>query len=129
MIALNSDGTYRARGSGTAYLTASWNGYTSSCRIDLVDSEDTVYLGLVSTITHPGEETPVVLNQNTRSELGEGAIVTWTVDNPSVVQLEISADGFGVTARSLNVGAAVITCTAVLPDGTSLYNYTNIIVI
>ena len=129
LISLNPDGTYRASGSGAGNLIASWRGYTTTCRIEVKDFGESLYLGLLSAISRDGEEIYVGLNDNTIAGLGEGATVAWTVSDPSIVRLEVDSDGYGVTACPQGIGGVYITCTATLADGSSLYNYCNIIAI
>lgn len=120
---------HTGRGVGTAYITASWNGYTARGRIDLVDPDDTIHVGLVSAPTAPGEETKIELSTSTVAKLGEGFTVSWTVDQPSVARIEVRPDGLGITAYSQSYGVAVITCTVALSDGTSRHTYINILVL
>ena len=125
-ITLSSDGSYHL-GLGSGRLFASWNGHTASCWIEGRESGEGLYIGLVSAISVDGEEIYVGLNDNTIAGLGEGATVTWTVSDPSIVRLVVDADGYGVTACPQGIGGVYITCTATLADGSSRYNYCSII--
>ena len=127
LILLNPDGTYRVSGSGAGNLIASWRGYTATARIEVEGPEGSLYLGLVSAVSRNGETVYLELNDNTIAGLGEGATVTWTVSDPSIVRLVVDADGYGVTACPQGIGGVYITCTATLADGSSIYNYCSII--
>lgn len=58
------------------------------------------------------------LYEETVFRFGDDFTTEWTVDDPSVVQIEPHEDGLGVKIYSLNYGAAVVTCTITWSDGT-----------
>ena len=119
LIQLNSDGTFSGLGQeGVATLTATWNGYTAHGTIYLVDTEDSFWGGLASTVSAPGRMVNCGLYEETVFRFGDDFTTEWTVDDPSVVQIEPHEDGLGVKIYSLNYGAAVVTCTITWSDGT-----------
>ena len=128
IIDLSSDGTYH-HGTGVGHITASWNGYTSTCLVETRDFDDTLYLGMTGAVIKQGSSVRFSLNENTIAKLGAGAAVSWVVQNPSLIRIEVDSDGYGVTVYGENIGSTYITCTAAKADGTSLYNYASVVVI
>ena len=117
---------------GTAYISASWNGYTTRSRIELIDLENSISLANISWYVSPGDSPRVTLYDYSVSRFGNDYTVDWTADDPSVVRLEptTTADGeYAVIAHCLDYGVAVITCTVTWSDGTVRQNYCTIGVI
>ena len=130
LINLNPDGSYEVLDSeGTAYITASWNGYTSRCRIEIVPFRDTISANMVTEATGPGRTSYISLYENSLSRFGDGYTISWSVDDPSVVKLEPDSSGLSATAYSLTFGNALITAAVTWPDGSVRQCYINITVV
>ena len=84
---------------------------------------------MTGAVIKQGSSVRFSLNENTIAKLGAGAAVSWVVQNPSLIRIEVDSDGYGVTVYGENIGSTYITCTAAKADGTSLYNYASVVVI
>lgn len=121
LATVSSSGEAWFSGSGTAYITASWNGYTAQTRVNLIPQDDQIWCSVIATSIELGGQRGTTLYKEIADRHGTGYTVEWSVDHPDILSLEpsVSAEGeHSVTFTALDYGQAVITCTATWPDGT-----------
>lgn len=118
---MSGSGRAQLSGSGTAYITASWNGYTAQAKVNIIPQEDQIWCSAIATSLDLGVRRSTTLYKDIADQHGTGYTVKWSVDHPSVLSLEptVNAEGeHSVFFTGLDYGQAVITCTATWPDGT-----------
>ena len=116
---------------GTGYLTASWDGYTTRCRVDVAAEDNAIKLGTSRAFLQPGGYVVIPLDDGSVSHFGADYTVEWTVDDPSVCSVEPCPPPYpevkyAAEVRCLDYGVAVVTCTVTWPDGTVRQNYVTI---
>lgn len=129
---VSSSGKASLTGSGTAYITASWNGYTAQAKFNLIPQEDQVWCSMTASNLVLGGRQSTSLYKSVADKFGTEYTVEWSVDNPDILSLEprVNAEGeHSVFFTGLNYGQAVITCTVTWPDGTVRQCYCCIYVI
>ena len=122
---------------GTGYITATWNGQTARCRVDLVNLGDGISLTPLGAVRCPGERSLVtLLDGSFASDFGEEYTVEWTVSDPAVIRLEPveTPDDFAYLGEHsaqltfLDYGVASVTCRVTWLDGTVRQAYSSYIV-
>ena len=111
---------------GTAYLTAQYQGKIARLTIRIMESKDKVGLSTLSTTMNVGETRSTILYIYDFSKFyGQDYTCTWSVDDPSIVSLEESTyDGDpSVRFTALKVGDAKITCRVTGADGSIAEEY------
>lgn len=132
LATVSSSGEAKLTGSGTAYITASWNGYTAQAKFNIIPQEDQVWCSMTASNLVLGGRQSTSLYKSVADKFGTGYTVEWSVDNPGILSLEprVNAEGgHSVFFTGLNYGQAVITCTVTWPDGTVRQCYCCIYVI
>ncbi|RHR06050.1 sigma-70 family RNA polymerase sigma factor [Pseudoflavonifractor sp. AF19-9AC] len=116
---------------GTAFINASWNGYTSRCRIEIVERSDTISLDAKLIIHTLGNDFRLRLYDYTVSPFGDGYTVDWAVSDSNILSIEpqMTADGeYAVRVYLKEVGSAFVSCTVTWPDGTTRSACCNVVV-
>ena len=116
---------------GTAYLSASWGGYTTRVTIHIVETEDQIALSTLGLFMDMDMWCTTKLYVfDTSRFYGQDYTVEWSVDNPQVGRLEtLVVDGYEAACLyPLKPGIATITCRVTLPDGTWAEGYCSVYV-
>ena len=117
------DGIIHARGStGTGYLTVTYQGQTAQLTVKIIPLADQINLSMLSTTLKVGSSASTQLYVFDSSKFyGQDYTVSWSVENPDILDLSAS-DAEGVhrarfTAK--RAGTTYVLCQVSMADGST----------